>query len=171
MAEPLSVDLRKRVVAAIKGGMSRRGAAAHFQVGVSSAIRWAAQVEKSGDLSPKPQGGDRRSPRLHETGGQTSPAQEAGYVPNSDASTGDSYGDPSGGEEPPLEKAVGPVRIVLKVGRVSTWVAAPVLGQEDAVGGPCPARAGTTNVIGTEPCGKPTFPAGTSGCPPRNGSQ
>jgi transposase len=61
MAEPLSIDLRKRVVAAIKGGMSRRGAAAHFQVGVSSAIRWAAQVEKSGDLSPKPQGGDRRS--------------------------------------------------------------------------------------------------------------
>ena len=48
MAEPLSIDLRKRVVAAIKGGMSRRGAAAHFQVGVSSAIRWAAQVEKSG---------------------------------------------------------------------------------------------------------------------------
>jgi transposase len=28
MAEPLSIDLRKRVVAAIKGGMSRRGAAA-----------------------------------------------------------------------------------------------------------------------------------------------
>ena len=41
--------------------MSRRRAATHFQVGVSSAIRWAAQVEKSGDLSPKPQGGDRRS--------------------------------------------------------------------------------------------------------------
>jgi transposase len=41
--------------------MSRRQAAAHFQVGVSSAIRWAAQVEKSGDLSPKPQGGDRLS--------------------------------------------------------------------------------------------------------------
>jgi transposase len=48
------------VVAAIKGGMSRRRAATHFQVGVSSAIRWAAQVEKSGDLSPKPQGGNRR---------------------------------------------------------------------------------------------------------------
>jgi hypothetical protein len=38
MAEPLSVDLRKRVVEAIKGGMSRRRAAAHFQIGVSSAI-------------------------------------------------------------------------------------------------------------------------------------
>jgi transposase len=61
MAEPLSVDLRQRVVAAIKSGMSRRRAAAHFRVGVSSAIRWAAQAEKVGDLSPKPQGGDRRS--------------------------------------------------------------------------------------------------------------
>ena len=38
MAEPLSIDLRKRVVEAIKGGMSRRRAAAHFQIGVSSAI-------------------------------------------------------------------------------------------------------------------------------------
>ena len=28
MAEPLSLDLRERVVAAVKGGMSRRGAAA-----------------------------------------------------------------------------------------------------------------------------------------------
>ena len=30
MAEPLSIDLRERVVAAIEGGMSRRQAAAHF---------------------------------------------------------------------------------------------------------------------------------------------
>ena len=61
MAEPLSVDLRKRVVAAIRGGMSRRRAAAHFRIGVSSAIRFAAQSEASGDLRPKPMGGDRRS--------------------------------------------------------------------------------------------------------------
>ena len=69
MAEPLSIDLRERVVAAVKGGMSRRRAAAHFRVGVSSAIRWAAQVETTGDLSPKPHGrrssigGDRGSGR------------------------------------------------------------------------------------------------------------
>ena len=61
MAGALSVDLRTRVVEAIKDGMSRRGAAAHFQVGVSSAIRWAKQAETTGDLTPKPQGGDRRS--------------------------------------------------------------------------------------------------------------
>jgi transposase len=61
MAEPLSIDLRERVVAAVKGGMSRRRAAAHFRVGVSSAIRWAAQAEATGDLRPKPMGGDHRS--------------------------------------------------------------------------------------------------------------
>ena len=61
MAEPLSVDLRKRVVEAVKTGMSRRRAAAKFQVGVSSAIRWTSQAETSGDLAPKPMGaiGDR----------------------------------------------------------------------------------------------------------------
>ena len=61
MAEPLSLDLRERVVEAVKGGMSRRRAAAHFRVGVSSAIRWVAQAEACGDLRPKPMGGDRRS--------------------------------------------------------------------------------------------------------------
>ena len=59
MAEPLSLDLRERVVEAVKGGMSRRRAAG--RVGVSSAIRWVAQAETCGDLRPKPMGGDRRS--------------------------------------------------------------------------------------------------------------
>ena len=53
--------LRFRVVSAVKGGMLRRQAAAHFRVGVSSAIRWVAQAETTGDLRPKPMGGDRRS--------------------------------------------------------------------------------------------------------------
>ena len=61
MAEPLSTDLRDRVVAAVKGGMSRRRAAEHFRVGVSSAIRWVAQVELTGDVRPRPMGGDHRS--------------------------------------------------------------------------------------------------------------
>jgi transposase len=61
MAEPLSTDLRERVVAAVKGGMSRRQAAAHFRVGASSAVRWVAQVEATGNLRPKPMGGDHRS--------------------------------------------------------------------------------------------------------------
>jgi transposase len=61
MAGPLSTDLRERVVAAVKGGMSRRQAAARFRVGVSSAIRWASQAETTGDVRPKPMGGDHRS--------------------------------------------------------------------------------------------------------------
>jgi transposase len=61
MAEPPSIDLRKRVIEAIKGGMSRRRPATHFQFGVSSAIRFSAQSEASADLRPKPMGGDRRS--------------------------------------------------------------------------------------------------------------
>jgi transposase len=40
MGKFLSFDLRTRVVEAISGGMSRRQAAAHFGVSVSSAIRW-----------------------------------------------------------------------------------------------------------------------------------
>ena len=62
MAEPFSTDLRERVVAAVKGGTSRRQAAAHFRVGVSSAIRWVAPAEAcGGDVRPKRMGGDRRS--------------------------------------------------------------------------------------------------------------
>ena len=61
MAEPLSTDLRERLVAAVKDGMSRRRAAAHFRVGVSSAIRWVAQADATGDVRPKPMGGDHRS--------------------------------------------------------------------------------------------------------------
>jgi transposase len=41
--------------------MSCREAAAHFRVGVSSAIRWVAQARETGKVTPKPQGGDRRS--------------------------------------------------------------------------------------------------------------
>jgi transposase len=61
MAEPLSIDLRTRVVDAVVGGMSRRQAAVHFKVGTSSAIRWVARALTTGDIAPKPQGGDRRS--------------------------------------------------------------------------------------------------------------
>ena len=61
MANALSVDLRRRVVAAVEGGASRRQAAARFGVGVSSAIRWVAQSRQTGDLAPKQRGGRRPS--------------------------------------------------------------------------------------------------------------
>jgi transposase len=64
MARALSFDLRRRVITAIKGGMSCRQAAERFGVSASSAIRWHAQERKTGDARPMPQGGDRRSGRI-----------------------------------------------------------------------------------------------------------
>ena len=66
MAKPISNDLRGRVIAAISSGMSRRAAAARFDVSAASAIRWQALAQKQGDARPKPMGGDRRSKPLEE---------------------------------------------------------------------------------------------------------
>jgi len=57
----LSNDLRKRVIDAVDGGMSRRAAAERFGVAVSTAIRWVERWQASGILRPHPQGGDKRS--------------------------------------------------------------------------------------------------------------
>ena len=64
MARSLSVDLRRRVVGAIEGGLSCRAAAQRFGVSASSAIRWRAQERREGDIRPKRQGGDRHSQRI-----------------------------------------------------------------------------------------------------------
>src|SRR5215218_3610686 len=64
MARALSVDLRRRVVAAIEEGASCRQAAARFGVSASSAIRWHALARTFGDPTPRRQGGDRRSGRI-----------------------------------------------------------------------------------------------------------
>lgn len=64
MAQALSIDLRRRVVAAVEAGASRRQAAARFGVGISSAIRWVTQARTTGDIAPKPQGGARRPSRI-----------------------------------------------------------------------------------------------------------
>ena len=64
MARALSVDLRRRVVGAIAGGLSCRAAAERFGVSPSSAIRWRAQEQREGDVTPKRQGGDRHSHRI-----------------------------------------------------------------------------------------------------------
>ena len=64
MARALSVDLRKRVVAAVEEGASCRQAAARFGVSASSAIRWHALSKLVGDATPRRQGGDRRSARI-----------------------------------------------------------------------------------------------------------
>jgi transposase len=64
MAKALSVDLRQRVVAAIEGGLSRRRAAAQFNVSAASAVRWSERQRENGDVAPERQGGDRRSHRI-----------------------------------------------------------------------------------------------------------
>jgi transposase len=64
MTKPLSNDLRERLVSAVAGGMSRRSAAKRFGVAASTAIKVVDQWRQTGDVSPRPQGGDRRSHRL-----------------------------------------------------------------------------------------------------------
>jgi transposase len=66
MGQPLSMDLRSRLLAAIDSGMSRRAAAARFGVAPSTAIRWQSQRMVTGSFAPKPQGGDMRSRRIEE---------------------------------------------------------------------------------------------------------
>ena len=66
MAQPLSMDLRSRLLAAVYDGMSCRAAAIRFGVAPSTAIRWEAQRRETGDFAPKPQGGDMRSRRVEE---------------------------------------------------------------------------------------------------------
>jgi transposase len=66
MGQPLSMDLRTRLLAAIDAGMSCRGAAARFGAAPSTAIRWQAQRLATGSVAAKRQGGDMRSRRIEE---------------------------------------------------------------------------------------------------------
>lgn len=66
MGQPISMDLRSRLLATIDDGMSCRAAAARFGVAPSTAIRWQAQRRETGSYAPKPQGGDMRSRRVEE---------------------------------------------------------------------------------------------------------
>ena len=62
MSKALSLDLRQRVVAAVRDeGLSHRVAATRFKVSAASISRWRALERRSGDLRPGPLGGDRRS--------------------------------------------------------------------------------------------------------------
>src|SRR5260370_26247648 len=61
MARPYSRDLRERVVRAVEGGLSRRKAAAVFELAASTVVEWVRVWRESGSLSPKPMGGDHNS--------------------------------------------------------------------------------------------------------------
>ena len=68
MTKALSLDLRQRVIGAINGGMSCRGAAARFGVAPSAAVKWHRLWRESGSVAPGRQGGDRRSGRIEALG-------------------------------------------------------------------------------------------------------
>ena len=55
MGKPYSVDLRRRVVAAIEAGISRNQAATQFGV----AIGWMQRVEQTGSVAPGQMGGHK----------------------------------------------------------------------------------------------------------------
>jgi transposase len=64
MASAYSQGLRDRVIdAVVRGGMSRRAAAARFGVSESSAIKWVQRFERSGSRAASKMGGYLR-PRL-----------------------------------------------------------------------------------------------------------
>jgi transposase len=64
MTRPLSTDIRTRLVSAVEGGITRRSAAKRFGIAASTAIKWVEQWERTGNVRPRPQGGDHRSHRL-----------------------------------------------------------------------------------------------------------
>jgi transposase len=64
MTQPLSIDLRERLISAVDGGMSRRGAAERFGIAASTAIKLVDQWRRTGSIHPQPQGGDKRSHRI-----------------------------------------------------------------------------------------------------------
>jgi transposase len=59
MPAPLSLDIRKRIVAAVEGGASRRAAAERFAVSESSAVKLMKHWEQTGSLEPGQMGGHR----------------------------------------------------------------------------------------------------------------
>ena len=61
MPAAYSLDLRERVVAAVDGGVSRRGAAGQFKAGISDVIRRAARLAATGSCAARRSGGDRKS--------------------------------------------------------------------------------------------------------------
>jgi putative transposase len=60
MAKPYSMDLRERVVAAVEiGGLSRNRAAAHFDVAISTVIKWMQRLRATGSVAPGQMGGHK----------------------------------------------------------------------------------------------------------------
>lgn len=61
MTQPLSQDLRVRVVAAVERGGRRRAVAEQFGIAASTVTKWMNRLRRTGSVAPYRQGGDRRS--------------------------------------------------------------------------------------------------------------
>ena len=59
MVRPYSLDLRKRVVAAVTSGKTCRSVAATFGVSVASVVKWSQRFRATGTAAAKPMGGRR----------------------------------------------------------------------------------------------------------------
>lgn len=59
MVRPYSLDLRERVVKAVRSGRSCRAVAETFGVSVSSVVKWSQRHRTTGSAAPKPMGGKR----------------------------------------------------------------------------------------------------------------
>jgi transposase len=57
MGKPFSLDLRERIVGFVEDGGSRRGAATHFGVSASCAIKLKDRWDRTGSVAPGKRGG------------------------------------------------------------------------------------------------------------------
>lgn len=60
MGSPYSNDLGERIVGAVEGGQTRRGAARHFGVSPSCAVKLVQRWETTGSVEPDRQGAPKR---------------------------------------------------------------------------------------------------------------
>jgi len=56
MGQPISNDLRRRMVRGVEGGKTRRAVAAQYEVAPSTAVRLFARYEATGSVKPARQG-------------------------------------------------------------------------------------------------------------------
>ena len=72
MGAPYTPDLRERVVATFRSGMSRAETAALFRVSESSVQRWSRLARTTGSVAAQPMGGQRpfalAGERRHQSG-------------------------------------------------------------------------------------------------------
>lgn len=59
MVRPYSLDLRERVVCAVRSGHSCRAVATTFGVSVASVVKWSQRFRATGSAAAKPMGGRR----------------------------------------------------------------------------------------------------------------